>query len=438
MKQTGLLFFPAFDWAMSPTHPEREERLLYTRDQIFEEGIMDLPQIKEYQPQMAEYDDIKRVHFCVPNIKSQVTEAHLIAAGSAKVLADAVLNNEVKNCFAITRPPGHHAMTVVHGNRGFCNINIVAVMIEYIRKKYGIRKVAIIDSDVHHGDGTQEIFYNDPDVLYISFHQDGRTLFPGSGFLDELGTPLAFGTTLNIPLAPGTTDKGIHYILDELILPILEEFKPEIVINSAGQDNHYSDPLASMKFTAQGYAELNKKLAPDIAVLEGGYSVETALPYINMGIVMAMAGIDYTNLTEPDFSQRKFRESPINMKKIQSMVRTQLSNFRNREAIIAKNKKQGKDFFSYNKNIFYDTEYMVEKQRVKLRVCNLCSSYRIIDSSADHGDKNFRVFCISIPIYCCNNCRDEAWELYKKMSKQKSDYSLIFIQDRANDKYEYS
>ena len=435
MKKTGLLFFPAFDWSMSETHPEREERLLYTRDQIFEEGIMDLPQIQEYQPKLAEHDDIRRVHFCIPSVEQQVTQAHLIAAGSSLVIADAVIGKEVRNGFALTRPPGHHAMTVVHGNRGFCNINIEAVMIEYLRKKHGIRKVAVVDTDVHHGDGTQEIFYNDPDVLFISFHQDGRTLFPGSGFMEELGTPLAQGTTINLPLAPGTTDVGIHYVLDNLILPVLEEFKPELVINSAGQDNHYSDPLANMKFTAGGYAELNKKLAPDIAVLEGGYSVETALPYINMGIVMAMAGIDYSNLREPDLNQASLREDAANLRSIEAMVATQLRNFRSRDDVIAKNKQQGKDFYKYQKRIFYDTDYMVEKQNVKLRVCNDCTSYSLMDSAAAHGGQNHRVFCIAIPLYCCDNCRDEAWELYKKLSRQNSSYSMVCIQDRANDQY---
>ena len=175
MKPTGVLFFPAFDWAISPTHPEREERLLYTRDQLFEEGIMDLPQIKEYKPRLAEPIDIAAVHFAVPELDAYLLEAHYIAAGSTLVMADAYMNGEIKNGFAIIRPPGHHAMSVSHGNRGFCNINNEAIMIEYLRHKYGIKRVAIIDTDVHHGDGTQEIYYHDPDVLFVYFHQDGRT-----------------------------------------------------------------------------------------------------------------------------------------------------------------------------------------------------------------------------------------------------------------------
>ncbi|QGT99434.1 Deacetylase [Candidatus Syntrophocurvum alkaliphilum] len=434
MKQTGLLFFPAFDWAITPTHPEREERLLYTRDLIFEEGVMDLQEIKEYQPRLAEIKDIARVHFCIPDIESQILKAHLIAAGGSLVMADAFFNKEIKNAFAIIRPPGHHAMTVSHGNRGFCNINNEAIMVEYIRKNYGIKKIVIVDTDVHHGDGTSEIYYNDPDVLCISFHQDGRTIFPGTGFIDELGTPQAYGTNINIPLIPGTTDVGIHYILDNLILPLIEEFKPDLIVNSAGQDNHYSDPLANMRFTAQGYAKLNTKLAPDIAVLEGGYSVETALPYINLGIIMAMAGIDYSNYYEPDY--KSFSESPENMEYIKKMVNIQLENFRNREDVIAQNKKKRGKLIQDYKSVFYDTEFINEEQYNKYRVCNKCSGYRMIDSTAHHRDgKVVRVYCISIPSNSCSTCQEEAKSAYKDLIENSSFFDYIYLQDRLGDEY---
>ncbi|MDD3269107.1 MAG: histone deacetylase [Syntrophomonadaceae bacterium] len=435
MKKTGILFFPAFDWAISPTHPEREERLLYTRDQIFEEGIMDLPQIQEYHPRLAEPRDIARVHFCIPDIESQIIEAHLVAVGSALVMADAFMQGEVKNAFAIIRPPGHHAMTVSHGNRGFCNINNEAIMVEYLRHKYGVKRVAIVDTDVHHGDGTQEIYYHDPDVLFISFHQDGRTLFPGSGFMDELGGPTAYGSTINIPLAPKTTDSGILYAIDNLILPMLEDFKPDLVVNSAGQDNHYSDPLANMAFTAKGYATLNSKLAPDIAVLEGGYSVETALPYINMGLIMAMAGIDYSNLREPDYVPDRYKESPRNMEYIKSMVEKQWMVYKNREELIARNKQQGGEFHRYAKSIFYDTEYIHEEQNNLIRICPNCAGYRKIDSRAQHRNgENYRVYCISIPANACPQCHEQARQAYLDL-RDNHHFELLYLQDRINDEF---
>lgn len=430
MKPTGVLFFPAFDWAISPTHPEREERLLYTRDQLFEEGIMDLPEIMELQPRLAQPIDIAAVHFMVPDLPSQLLEAHLVAAGSTLVMADAFMRKEIKNGFAIIRPPGHHAMTVSHGNRGFCNINNEAIMIEYLRHYYGIKRVAIIDTDVHHGDGTQEIYYDDPDVLFVSFHQDGRTLFPGTGFTDELGGPLAFGTTVNIPLLPRTTDQGIHYVVDHLVLPLLEEFKPDLIVNSAGQDNHYTDPLADMRFTAQGYAELNRKIAPHIAVLEGGYSVETALPYINMGIIMAMAGMDYSNLREPDFSAQRLAESAKNMEYIEKMVNLQLAVFRNRHQVVEENRRSQEQFFSHYKRVFYDTDYIHEEQQVRLRNCPRCGGYRMIESTAhQRSGKLYRVMCLSIMAGTCSSCREEAVKAYRDLS-QHGRYDYVYLQDR--------
>jgi acetoin utilization deacetylase AcuC-like enzyme len=435
MKPTGVLFFPAFDWAISPTHPEREERLLYTRDQIFEEGIMDMPEIKEYHPRLATAKEISRVHFCVPNVDSRITQAHLVSAGSTLVMADAFMHKEVKNAFAIIRPPGHHAMTVSHGNRGFCDINNEAIMVEHLRRVYGIKRIAIVDTDVHHGDGTQEIFWHDPDVLFISFHQDGKTLYPGTGFTEELGGPLAYGTTINIPLAPGTTDTGIHYVIDNLVLPILEEFEPEVVINSAGQDNHYSDPLANMSFTAQGYAVLNQKLRPDIAVLEGGYSVETALPYINMGIIMAMAGIDFSNLREPDYDPRDFRESPTNMDYIKALVKTQLNAFRGRAEVVERVRKKGRTSEILYHNIFYDTSGIHERQRLNFRICPDCCGFRIINSSATHHNgRTISAHCICLPGTCCVVCAKEARRAYDQM-KGEYEYNYVYLQDRLEDKY---
>ena len=306
--KTGLVFFPAFDWAISPTHPEREERLLYTQDQVFEEGILDIEGIIEFKPEMATAKDLQRAHFCVPDEQSVVTESHLISAGGAKTIGIQVLEKNVERGFALVRPPGHHAMRVVHGARGFCNINIEAVMIEYLRQAYGINRVAIVDTDCHHGDGTQDIYWNDPDTLFISVHQDGRTLYPGSGFHFEMGGPTAAGTTINLPLPPRTSEEGFLYVLDNAILPMIEEFKPDLIVNSAGQDNHYSDPITNMNFSAQGYANLTARLKADIAVLEGGYSIEGALPYVNVGIIMAMAGMDYSGIREPDYRPDNLRQ----------------------------------------------------------------------------------------------------------------------------------
>jgi len=433
-KKTGVIFFPAFDWAISPTHPEREERLLYTRDQIFEEGLMDLPQIAEYPPKLATIHDIARVHFCVPRVQSQVTEAHLIAAGATLSLGDSIIQGEIKNGFSIVRPPGHHAMRVVHGNRGFCNINNEAVLVDYLRRQYGIRRVAIVDSDVHHGDGTQEIFYHDPDVLFISFHQDGRTIFPGTGFAHELGGPQAYATTINIPLPPGMTDNTFHYITDNLVLPLINDFKPDFIINSAGQDNHYTDPLGSMKFTARGYAEFTRKLNPHLAVLEGGYAIETALPYINMSILMALAGIDYSNVREPDIDSFNFKENPDRFAQVQKTVEGLLDIWSRRDKTdIEKIFGTGK-FYQRKKQIYYDTDYIEEEQFEKVRLCGSCPGYMIIESRADRGyGQTARVFALSIPFNACQECHTEAYDLYEEAVKNKKGFDFVKMQDKSTD-----
>ncbi|MFZ5945435.1 MAG: histone deacetylase [Bacillota bacterium] len=436
--RTGLVFFPAFDWAISPTHPEREERLLYTRDQLFEEGIMDLPQILQLEPRLADLKDIARVHFCIPDAAAQATKPHLIAAGSSIVIADAFMKGEIQNGFALVRPPGHHAMRVVHGNRGFCNVNNEAVMVEHLRSQYGVKRIAIIDTDVHHGDGTQDIYWHDPDILFISFHQDGRTLYPGTGFMDELGGPLAYGTTLNIPLPPGTTDQGILLVLENLVIPVLKKFRPELVINSAGQDNHYKDPLANMSFSAQGYATLNKMLKPDIAVLEGGYSVETALPYVNMGIILAMAGIDYSNVYEPDFKKHVFTEEPERLRLLEGIVKRHLEAFDKKEEVQAKNREKAGAHVERKRHIYYDTDGISEKQQEALKICNECPGFLTIDSQASRswGNKDLRVYCIMIPIQACQHCQEEAREKYKKMCRNTGgNYQYIYLQDRAVDIY---
>lgn len=434
-KQTGLIFFPAFDWAISPTHPEREERLLYTRDQIFEEGIIDLPQITEFTPTLASVKDIARAHFCIPRVETQTTEAHLIAAGAAILLAEQIVAGRIENGFALVRPPGHHAMQVVHGNRGFCNINNEAVMVEYLRSHHGIKRVAIIDTDVHHGDGTQDIFWHDPDVLFISFHQDGRTLYPGTGFTYELGGPRAFARTINIPLQPGTTDESLLYIIDHLILPILEEFKPDFIVNSAGQDNHYTDPLGSMRISAQGYARVTEKLRPDLAVLEGGYAIETALPFVNMAIILALAGLDYSNVREPDYWPDRFKETPKHTEHVRRLVDELLKHWENRDIIQAGRGKIVNGYYEREKTIFYDTDYIEEHQVEKLKFCNNCNGYLSIASEASHGHGQAdKVLCLSLPFGACSKCRNEASDLYAS-AKKSGKYSHLYLQDKSLDSH---
>jgi acetoin utilization deacetylase AcuC-like enzyme len=427
--KTGLVFFPAFDWAIDPTHPEREERLLYTQDQVFEEGLLDIDGIVEFKPDLVTLRDVQRVHFCVPDVWNVTTESHLISAGGAKTIGMAVLDKRVERGFALVRPPGHHAMRVVHGARGFCNINIEAIMIEYLRRAYGIDRVAIVDTDCHHGDGTQDIYWHDPDTLFISIHQDGRTLYPGTGFPEEQGGPNAVGATVNIPLPPYTGEEGFLSVIENIVLPIIDDFKPDLIVNSAGQDNHFSDPLTNMNFSAQGYAKLTSMLKADIAVLEGGYSIEGALPYMNVGIILAMAGIDYSHVREPHYDPEKLRQGALIEKQIREVQEKVLAGWKQREQIKEAFQKS-KEFVERRRSIFYDTDGILEEQKETIRVCADCGGALRIASSSDRGEN---ALAVHIPRKACNACKEQGHQWVDE--KEADDFGRVFLQDRTRDLY---
>lgn len=410
MKKTGLLFFPAFDWSLGDTHPEREERLLYTQEQLFEEGVMDLPQIKQYSPGLADLKDVLRTQGIFPTPETHDLDAHLIAAGSSIVLGEALMKGEIHNGFALVRPPGHHSGATVLGNRGFCTLNNEAILVNYLRTHYGLKKIAIIDTDVHHGDGTQDIFYNDPNVLFISMHQDGRTLYPGTGYLFEQGGPNAWKTTLNVPLPPGTGDEEIHYLLEDWIMPRIQEFQPEIIINSAGQDNHFTDPLASMAVTARGYGRINEIINPDLAVLEGGYSIEGALPYVNLAIVLALAGEDYSGVVEP----QEPPNTSSNLSAFKGFLQQQKQQYQlvKPEWNIREEKHMpGGKWAYYSHSVYYDTEGFREIRKDWTRLCQHCGGTVFIESH--HTLTGYESALIRIPFEACPQCSQAGYDLWE-------------------------
>lgn len=160
---------------------------------------------------------------------------------------------------------------------GFCFFNDIAIVTEKLRKKYNLKRILIIDLDVHHANGTQEIYYDDPNVLNLSFHQDGRTLYPGTGAIDKIGRDKGEGYTVNLPLLPYTGDKSYIYAFENIIPKLTEEFNPEIIIYQCGVDTHHSDPLADLFLTYQTYyylakriRELSEKTCKKLLVLFGG------------------------------------------------------------------------------------------------------------------------------------------------------------------------
>jgi acetoin utilization deacetylase AcuC-like enzyme len=203
------------------------------------------------------------------------------AAGGAIAVAAAVWQGQAKRGFALTRPPGHHA-TIDQG-MGFCLLNNIALAAEYLIQQENAQRVAIVDLDLHHGNGTQDIFWRRGDVFYISTHQ--WPFYPGTGNVDETGNGPGRGATANFPLPPFSGDQAFSSIMHGLILPLLERFSPQMILVSFGFDAHWRDPLGSLLLSAAGYGSLISSLV-DFAdahcdgkialVLEGGYDLDAA------------------------------------------------------------------------------------------------------------------------------------------------------------------
>jgi acetoin utilization deacetylase AcuC-like enzyme len=223
-------------------------------------------------------------------------EAATVAVGGLLECVDRVLSGELANAYALCRPPGHHASA--SQPMGFCLFNAVAVAARHLQVRSGIGRVAIVDWDVHHGNGTQDVFYEDGSVLFVSLHQDG--LYPeGSGARDERGSGPGEGATLNIPLPPGTGDEGYRLAFERVVEPALRRFQPEFLLVSAGQDPAASDPLGRMSVTTEGFRALAasaRRLAEElcegrlVAFHEGGYSVDHT-PLCNLAILEALADL---------------------------------------------------------------------------------------------------------------------------------------------------
>jgi acetoin utilization deacetylase AcuC-like enzyme len=201
-----------------------------------------------------------------------------LAAGGVLTAVEAVLEGEAENAFAVVRPPGHHALP--QRAMGFCFFNNVAVAASWLIKVRGMRRVLVLDWDVHHGNGTQEIFYESPEVLYMSTHQ--YPFYPGTGWLDQIGRGAGAGFTVNAPMPATFGDNEYLRFFDQLLLPIARQFKPEFVLISAGFDAHFRDPLGGMRITEAGFLAMTQRLqrlagecceGKMVAALEGGYDL---------------------------------------------------------------------------------------------------------------------------------------------------------------------
>lgn len=207
-------------------------------------------------------------------------EMALLSLGSAITCCDAVMTGKVQRAFSAARPPGHHAEP--DRPMGFCIFSNIAIAARYVQKKYGLERIAIVDFDVHHGNGTQAAFEDDHSVLFISLHQHPRTLYPGTGYDYEVGDGPGRGFTLNLPMQPGSGDDEYRRVMETRVLPKLDDFQPQLLMISAGFDAHADDPLAHMQVTDEGFELMTRLLVGNakthcggkvVSLLEGGYNI---------------------------------------------------------------------------------------------------------------------------------------------------------------------
>ncbi len=300
MKKTGFLCDERY--LLHDTgvfHPEVKERIEAVKRGISEAGL--LPALFLIQASWPDPTLIEAVHeknyigrfrkaclagnsiFDSPDnpISAETFDTALLAVGGVVEAARLVLSGEIDNAFCAVRPPGHHAEA--GRAMGFCFFNNVAVAARYIRQAWGIGRVGIIDFDVHHGNGTQHIFESDPTVFYYSIHQHPSFAYPGSGREFERGKGAGYGFTLNSPVLPGLGDAEYKTCLERDLFPAFDDFKPEVIIVSAGFDAHVDDDMSDMHLSTDGFSWIMEQIVRMaatyaggrlISVLEGGYSLE--------------------------------------------------------------------------------------------------------------------------------------------------------------------
>jgi acetoin utilization deacetylase AcuC-like enzyme len=312
---TALIYHDRFlDHDTGPNHPERPDRLRAIKDQLQVVGLWDRLIHLSFEP--ADLVWVGRVHdssyldrlsvACrahqpfIDTVDSAICAASFdiaqLAVGGALAAADAVMADRVRNVFCALRPPGHHAECDC--SMGFCLFNNIAITAHYLIERHNLERVAIVDFDVHHGNGTQHIFEDRADVLFISLHEDPASLYPGTGFARETGRGDGAGTTINVPLAPSSGDDAYQAMFKEKVLPALRRFDPQVLLISAGFDAAQRDPLAHLAVTEDGFRWMTVQLKSIAAqccngrmlcLLEGGYDLKSLAESVALHIEVLLA-----------------------------------------------------------------------------------------------------------------------------------------------------
>jgi acetoin utilization deacetylase AcuC-like enzyme len=318
MTKTAIVYTTRYlEHNAGPRHPENAKRLKVIMEALKSSHVIDNERCRLFEPDPAREEDVELVHQpdyirLVQRVSSsggglldlgdtevspESYEVALYAVGGGLKAVDLILAKKAENAFAFVRPPGHHAGPYTAS--GFCIFNNIAIAATYLLRRFNFERVLILDIDAHHGNGTQEIFYDTDRVLFISLHQDPRG-FPGTGFVDEIGEKDGLGYTINFPFPFRTGDEPYEKAFTEVITPVVQQYKPQFVLVSAGFDGHFSDTVAGLALTVKGYVknfqhiiEYSHPCEGKMAVLlEGGYNL-SIIGKLAVSAVSEMAGITF-------------------------------------------------------------------------------------------------------------------------------------------------
>jgi acetoin utilization protein AcuC len=327
-------------------HPFRGDRFTNTIKYFTDQGLFKHPDITMIQPKPAHKEDLLRVHDAEyvnyihrlaaqsrpydieTPVTPQILQAIMHMIGGAITAGKTVQEGTTNHAVAIGGG-FHHAGRDYGG--GFCLFNDIAITIEYLRTNHNLKRALIIDYDVHAGNGTSDIYYQDPTVLFISIHQDPKTIYPGTGFIEQIGQGLGTGYNINIPLPPQTGDQTYLHALNEILPPLAQEFKPEIIIGNGGSDPHFADTLGNLNLTTQAFLKIAQTITKTaqttcngktILLPGSGYNPEV-LPQCWYALTAGIAGINeidtkepYTPPIEPEYVQPKVEDTLKELKKL--------------------------------------------------------------------------------------------------------------------------
>jgi acetoin utilization protein AcuC len=345
--RTIITFHEKFkQYDLGEGHPFRGDRFVNAMKFFESQGLFWRHDIVLTEPQPARKEDLLRIHdagyvdlifrlakesgpFDIETpVSPGILEAAMLIVGGAIRCGKAVFKGEAKR--AISLGGGYHHAGRNYGG-GFCIFNDIAVLIEHLRANYNVKRFLILDYDVHFGNGTSDIYYRDPSVLYISLHQDPRTLYPGTGFTWQIGEDAGEGYNVNVPLPPGTGDSTYLHAMKETFVPLAEESKPEIIIANGGSDPHFADTLGDLGLTVKGFFSISRLIRETadevcggkLVLMPGsGYNPEV-LPLCWYALVAGAVGLKEINIKdpydppeEPTFCRRKVESTIDELKSL--------------------------------------------------------------------------------------------------------------------------